>query len=99
MLILGDLVSIDGSLIDAALSMAWADYREGAKKAKVHIGFNLNQSIPSKIYLTHGKGDERPFVKKIVTKGQTAVADRYYLCHKNFDDWRKRRNPLCLQDT
>jgi hypothetical protein len=50
--------------------MAWADYREKAKKAKVHIGFNINQSIPSKIYLTHGKGDERPFVERIVTKGQ-----------------------------
>ncbi len=81
---LGDLVSVDGSLINATLSMAWAD-----KKAKVHIGFNINQSIPSKIFLTHGKGDERPFVKKIVTKGQTAVADRYYQCHKNFDDWQK----------
>jgi len=63
------------------------------------MGFNLNQSIPSKIYLTHGKGDERPFVEKIAAKGQTAVADRYYQCHKNFDEWRKRRNPLCMQDT
>ena len=42
---LGDLVSIDGSLIDAVLSMYWADYREGSKKAKVHIGFDLNHSI------------------------------------------------------
>ena len=24
---LGDLVAVDGSLIDATLSMAWADYR------------------------------------------------------------------------
>ena len=44
---LGDLVGIDGSLIDAVLSMTWADYREGAKKAKVHLGFDLNHSIPS----------------------------------------------------
>ena len=66
---LRDLVSVDGSLINATLSMTWADYREKAKKAKVHIGFNINQSIPSKIYLTHGKGDERPFVERIVTKG------------------------------
>lgn len=86
---LGDLISVDGSLIDATLSMAWADYRKGAKKAKVHMGFNLNQSIPYKIFLAHGKSDERPFVERIVTKGQTAVADRYYQCHKNFDDWQK----------
>ena len=47
---LGDLVAIDGYLIDAVLSMAWADYRKGAKKAKVHLGFNINQSIPAKIF-------------------------------------------------
>ena len=29
---LGRLVAIDGSLIDAVLSMDWADYRKGAKK-------------------------------------------------------------------
>ena len=38
---LGNLVGIDGSLIDATLSMYWADYRKGAKKAKVHVGFDL----------------------------------------------------------
>jgi len=54
----GDLVAIDGSLIDAVLSMAWADYRQGSKKAKVHVGFDLNHSIPTKIFLTDGKGDE-----------------------------------------
>ncbi len=54
------------------------------------MGFNLNQSIPCKIFLAHGKSDERPFVERIVTKGQTAVADRYYQCHKNFDDWHKK---------
>ncbi len=55
---MGDLVAIDGSLIDAVLSMTWADYRKGAKKAKVHLGFNINQSIPTKIFFTDGKGDE-----------------------------------------
>jgi hypothetical protein len=85
---LGDLVSVDGSLIDATLSMKWADYRKGAKKAKVHMGFNINQSIPSRIFLTSGKGDERPFVEKIVEKGQTAVTDKYYQCHRDFDTWQ-----------
>lgn len=88
---LGDLISVDGSLINATLSMAWADYRKGAKKAKVHVGFNLNQSIPSKIFLTNGNEDERPFVEKIVAKGQTAVIDRGYQGHKNFDTWQKER--------
>lgn len=85
---LGDLVSIDGSLIDAVLSMYWADYRNGSKKAKIHLGFNINQSIPSKIFLTEGKGDERPFVSQILSAGQTGIMDRYYQCHKNFDLWQ-----------
>ena len=86
---LGDLVAIDGSLIDAVLSMHWADYRAGAKKAKVHTGFDLNRSIPSKVFLTDGKADERPFVSQILSSGQTGVMDRYYQCHKNFDQWQE----------
>jgi hypothetical protein len=85
---LGDLVAIDGSLIDACLSMTWADYREGAKKAKVHVGFDLNRSIPCKVFLTDGKADERPFADHIIAPGQTGVLDRYYQCHKNFDRWQ-----------
>ena len=86
---LGDLISIDGTLIDAVLSMYWADYRKGAKKAKGHFGFNINSGIPSKIFLTDGNGGERPFVSRILSKGQTGVMDRGYQCHKDFD---------CLQE-
>jgi DDE family transposase len=82
---LGDLISIDGSLIDAVLSMYWADYRKGAKKAKGHFGFNINSGIPSKIYLTTGNGGERPFASLILSKGQTGVMDRGYQSHKDFD--------------
>ena len=86
---LGDLVAIDGSLIDAVLSMYWADYRKGSKKAKVHVGFDLNRSIPKKIYLTNGNGAERPFVNQILSPGQTGVTDRGYQCHKSFDRWQQ----------
>lgn len=41
---LGELVAIDGSLITATLSMNWADYRKRSKKAKIHVGFNLNHA-------------------------------------------------------
>ncbi len=82
---LGQLISIDGSLIDAVLSMAWADYRRGAKKAKTHIGFDINRGIPRKIFLTTGKGSERPFVSKILAPGETGVLDRGYQSHEIFD--------------
>lgn len=93
---LGDLCVIDGSLIDAVLSMYWADYRQGSKKAKVHIGFDPHRSVPSKIFLTDGKGDERPFVTQILSPGQTGVMDRYYQCHKNFDQWQEdKKHFIC----
>ena len=39
---LGDMTLIDGSLIDAVLSMYWADYRDGAKKASVTLRNKLS---------------------------------------------------------
>ena len=75
---LGDLVSIDGSLIDSVLSMDWADYRTGSKKAKLHLGFNVNQGVPQKLFLSNGKANERPFAHQILEPGQTGIMDRGY---------------------
>lgn len=86
---LGELIAIDGTLIDAVMSMYWADYSKTNKKAKGHFGFNINQSMPSSIYLTTGKYPERPFVAMILTKGQTSVTDRGYQCNKSFDQLQK----------
>ena len=44
---LGELVSIDGTLIDAVLSMYWADYRKNSKKAKGHFGFDIRYPFKS----------------------------------------------------
>ena len=85
---LGTLIGIDGSLIDATLSMYWADYRKNSKKAKVHLGFDLNRAIPRKVFLSDGNGAERPFVSKIISDDQTGVTDRGYQCHKRFDQWQ-----------
>ncbi len=93
---LGDLIAVDGSLIDATLSMVWADYRDEVKKAKVHLGFNIGQGIPHKMVLTNGKADERPQAERLVAPGQTGVFDRGYQCYKNFDDWQEQeRHFVC----
>ena len=92
---LGNLTAIDGSLIDAVLSMTWADYRKGSKKAKVHVGFDINRGIPRKVFLTDGKGAERNFVGQILSPGETGVLDRGYQCHKRFDEWQEQ-NQLFL---
>jgi len=93
---LGDLIAVDGSLIEATLSMLWADYREGAKKAKVHLGFDIGRGVPQKVTLTDGKGDERPQAERLVAPGQTGVYDRYYQCYRNFDEWQAQgRHFVC----
>lgn len=93
---LGDLVVVDGSLIDSVLSMHWADYRSNSNKAKLHLGFNLNHGIPSKLVLTEGKSAERPCVEQLVEPGQTAVMDRGYQAHQRFDQWQEElRHFVC----
>ena len=84
---LGNLVAIDGSLIDATLSMHWADYTKGCNKVKVHLGFDLNRAIPRQVHLTAGKEAERPFVSSILRPGETGVLDRGYQDHHRFDSW------------
>lgn len=86
---LGDLVAIDGSFIDSVLSMDWAEYKTNSNKAKLHLGFDLNHGIPRKLFLTEGKGAERPFVSSIIGPGETAVLDRGYQAHSLFTQWQK----------
>jgi hypothetical protein len=85
---LGELRALDGSLIDATLSMAWADYTTKTHKAKVHLSFDLNRGIPRNLYLTEGKGAERPFVSPLLAPGETGVTDRGYQDHTRFDTWQ-----------
>jgi hypothetical protein len=87
---LGDLVAIDGSLIDAVSSMAWADYSSTTRKAKIHLGFDVNRGIPGRVCLTDGKGDERPLVPQLLAPGQTGIMDRNYQCYRNFDLWQEQ---------
>lgn len=86
---LGELVAVDGTIIDAVLSMHWADFKRSKKKAKVHMGFDLNRGIPYKLFLSGGMADERPYVSKILSSGQTGVMDRYLQRHKSFDQWQE----------
>lgn len=81
----GELTAIDGSLIDAVLSMCWADYRKGSRKARIHLGFDIGASVPTAFFLTDGKSGERPFVSLILSPGQTGIMDRGYQCHALFD--------------
>jgi len=87
---LGDLVAIDGTLIDAVCSMTWADYSSTTKKAKIHLGFDINRGIPGKVRLTEGKGDEGSLVPQLLAPGQTGIMDRNYQCYRHFDLWQEQ---------
>lgn len=84
---LGNLKAIDGSLIQASLSMRWAEYSSTQRKVKAHLGFDLNLGIPRNLALTDGKGAERPFVSTFLEEGETGVVDRGYLDYSGFDAW------------
>jgi len=84
---LGTLIAIDGSLIDACLSMRWAEYSSTQRKAKVHVGFDLNYGIPRRVEMTDGKGAERPFVSTLLEPDDTGVLDRGYVDYARFDAW------------
>ena len=66
--------------------MSRADYRKGAKKARIHLGSDISHSVPSAFFLTDGKSGERPFVSPILSPGQTGVTDRGYQCHRRMFD-------------
>jgi len=84
----GPLSALDGSLIDATLSMEWADYSQSTKKAKVHLCFDLQSGIPRQIILTEGKGAERPAADSHLETETTGVMDRGYQDHQRFDAWQ-----------
>ena len=84
----GALCALDGSLVNATLSMKWADYTSTTNKAKVHLCFDLNRGIPRKITLTEGKGAERPVADEHLEKETTGVMDRGYQDHQRFDAWQ-----------
>jgi hypothetical protein len=86
-LALGELVALDGSLIEASLSMRWAEYSSSQHKAKAHVGFDLNRGLPRQLALTTGNGAERPFVSTFLAPGETGVVDRGYVDYQLFDTW------------
>ena len=86
---IGNLVAIDGSYIDAVMSMDWADYSSTHKKAKAHVAFDINRGIPKDLILTDGNQIERQFVERMVGPDETAVLDRGYQCNASFDQWQE----------
>ncbi|UFS71158.1 IS4 family transposase [Geomonas sp. RF6] len=86
---LGNLVGIDGSVIDALMSMDWAQYSSTHNKAKAHVGLDLNRGVPTSVVVTDANQVERQYVDRILQPGETAVLDRGYQCNADFDQWQE----------
>ena len=69
---LGKLVAIDGSLIEACLSMRWAEYSSTQRKAKAHLGFDLNYGIPRCLKMTDARARNGPLFLPSSTKERPA---------------------------
>jgi len=82
---LGNLVSLDGSLLFA---MDRSDPGCSSKKSRLHLGFDINRSIPTKVFLTGDRQVEHVFLEKTIGAGETAVMGRNYLGKKGFDQWQ-----------
>jgi hypothetical protein len=75
---LGILKAVDGSLFPTISSMDWATYKRQKKALRLHLSFNLNQICPSEFVIQSANSSERTFLKSIIEKGITYIADRGY---------------------
>lgn len=75
---LGIVKLVDGSLFPTLVSVDWARYKEHKKAMRLHLSFSLNSLLPTDFLVAKGSSCERSFLKSIVEKATTYVADRGY---------------------
>ncbi len=70
---------VDGTLIPALPRMHWALWvDEKNRAAKLHLQFSVLRQAAAEALITAGNSCERKALLKIVKRGETVVADRYY---------------------
>ena len=75
---LGIFKLVDGSLFPTLNSVDWAGYKRNKKAIRLHLSFCLNTLSPSEFLVAKGNSCERSFLKSIVEKASTYIADRGY---------------------
>lgn len=84
---LKDLVAVDGSLLPAIPSMAWALWQnENNRAAKMHVAFAVFPATPVQVRVTHGNASEREQWRRMVQPGGFYVADRGYSDYSLFKE-------------
>jgi len=82
----GVITLVDGSLLPALpklIEAMWLDERN--KAFKMHTHFELFKSIPVRMDLTDGNGNEREVLEKALAHGRVYVMDRGYAKFKLFN--------------
>jgi len=75
----GVLTLVDGSLLPALPKLTEAMWLNDKNKAfKMHMHFELLKSVPVRMDLTDGNGNEREVLQKVLEPGRTYVMDRGY---------------------
>jgi hypothetical protein len=69
---------VDGSLFPTLSSVDWAGYKKHKKAIRLHLSFCLNTLCPSQFLVDKGSSCERSFLKSIIERGETYIADRGY---------------------
>lgn len=75
---LGTFKLVDGSLFPTLKSVCWAGYKKHKKAIRLHLAFCLNTLSPSEFLIAKGNSSERSFLKSIVERAHTYIADRGY---------------------
>lgn len=75
---LGLISLVDGSIFPTIANMCWAEYKKNKRAIRLHVEFSLNQMIPLEFVGQKANSSERAFLKSIVTKAVTYIADRGY---------------------
>ena len=75
----GILTLVDGSLLPALPKLTEAMWLDDKNKAfKMHMHFELLKSVPVRMDLTEGNGNEREVLARALEPGRTYVMDRGY---------------------
>ena len=87
------LYAIDSTTIGLCLSLfAWASFRSTKAGIKAHTMYDIKNSIPSFIYISHAKvNDHKAMPKMPINKGDIVVMDRGYLCFETLENINKTK--------
>lgn len=72
------LTAVDGTLINALSKMTWAIWKAEQKAVKAHFQFDIDKSVPVKMAITDGNGNEKDVLADNLEPGRTYVIDRGY---------------------